>query len=67
MDDFKIAYTAVFDDKNKVKTCGRLACIKLISICNTIDPNTDYGDVSTGFMNTANIIELNNKLKKLNF
>lgn len=63
MNDFKIAYKAVFDDQNKVKACGRLACIKLISICNTIDPNTDYGNTSTGFMNTTNIIELNNKLK----
>lgn len=61
---FMTAYNEVFDDKNQVKLCGRLSCIKLISICKDIDPNTDFGDISTGIMKIDNIVSLKNKIKE---
>lgn len=61
---FTAAYNEVFDDKNQVKPCGRLSCIKLISICKDIDPNTNFGDTSTGMMKIDNIISLKNKIKE---
>ena len=58
------AYNDVFDSEDKVKVCGREACIKLIKICNKISPNMDYGSVNTGFINVENVVNLKNTLCK---
>ncbi len=48
---FKKAYLKVFDAQGRVRPCGRDTCIALIEECKKIKPNTDFGDVNTGYMN----------------
>lgn len=59
---FYNAYNDVFDEDGNNKLCGREKCMKLISICNEIDPHTFYGNVDTGMMESDKIKELKNKL-----
>lgn len=57
-------YYEVFDADDKPKACGRFKCISLINICMSIDSSLDYGNTSTGMMNTENIIRLKNEVSK---
>lgn len=57
-DELTKAYKEVFSADGSILNCGRYKCIELINICSQIEPNKDYGDISTGFMNVANIKEL---------
>ena len=54
-------YAKVFDDNDKVKWCGRQACIDLIESCHYV-PNSKtygyYGSIETGLMNIPHIQEL---------
>ncbi len=61
--DFETAYDEVFDDYGNVKACGRTKTRLLISACKKEDPNMDYGDMRTGFMNIGNIKKLYNRVK----
>lgn len=63
-DTFLREYYEVFDADGKPKACGRFKCISLINICMSIDSSLDYGNSSTGMMNTENIIRLKNKLSE---
>lgn len=51
----EILYNAVFDTTNKVRSCGREACIELIKCCKEAEPSTDFGNAETGFMQVDNI------------
>ncbi len=55
-------YGIVFDERGKVKLCGRENCKELIKRANAIDPNTDYGNVETGCMNVQSMILLKESL-----
>lgn len=61
--EFKSVYDKVFDQDGNIKSCGRETTIQLISICNQIDSNMDFGDLETGFMETENIQSLYKRLE----
>lgn len=44
----KEAYEAVFNEDGTLKTCGRDACIKLISACKAKDQETYFGNEENG-------------------
>lgn len=60
--EFYIAYNDVFTEENEIKACGREKCMKLIGICNEIDPITNFGNIDTGMMEVKAIQSLKNKL-----
>lgn len=49
-------YNDVFDEYYNVKACGRLACQKLIAAFEELQPDVDFGNKETGFMNIQNIL-----------
>lgn len=55
-------FNKVFKEDNTVKACGRLECKKLINLANTLETNVDHGNVKTGQMEVAKIVELKNSL-----
>ncbi len=59
---FKEEYKKVFTDDNKVKTCGRDECRKLIEVAKEVDSKKYYGDIYTGLMNIDNMIKLHERL-----
>ena len=59
---FKEKYHEVFDDNGNIKPCGRLITKELISMCMSIEHNTDFGNDKTGFMNVENIKKLYDKM-----
>ena len=59
---FKEKYHEVFDNNGNIKPCGRIITKELISICMSIEPNTDFGNDKTGFMNVENIKKLYDKM-----
>ena len=55
----KDQYEKVFDKEGNIKPCGRVECMKLITLCYALDKSgTDYGNVDTGNMNVENIKKL---------
>ena len=52
MADLKLkkAYETVFNKDGTMKVCGREACKNLIEACQTIDPETYFGDMETGMI-----------------
>lgn len=63
MQEFEKTYNQVFDEHGNVKSCGREVTRKLISLCQLVDTNTDFGNRETGFMNTENIKRLHKNLE----
>lgn len=59
---FNFIYNKVFNTNGTMKVCGRDLCMKLISVANTIDNSTNYGNLTTGMINIDNINILHNKL-----
>lgn len=54
-------YNKVFDSNGRIKPCGREECIKLITLCQSLDPSgTFYGSKETGAMHIENIKKLYN-------
>lgn len=51
-------YERVFDENGNVKACGREACKDLISACEQLKPDVDFGNKDTGVMNVENIKKL---------
>lgn len=58
INEFKRLYDEVFDELNCVKPCGRQITCDLIALCSKIKPEMDFGNVTTGFMNVGNVIDL---------
>lgn len=58
MEEFLKLYEKVFNENNNIKICGRQNCINLIEAAQKIEPNIDFGNVKTGFMNTQNLKNL---------
>jgi hypothetical protein len=50
-------YNVVFDADGKIKNCGRRECIRLMEMLSEKEPNIDFGNTKTGFMNIKNISE----------
>lgn len=48
-------YNEVFSEDGKIKVCGREACKRLIETAYEINPNVDYGNKQTGFMNVESL------------
>ena len=63
-EEFFKAYNLVFDDKNRVKLCGREKCRDLISKCLTLSEKEEnyFGSAKTGMMNIDNIISLKKEM-----
>lgn len=51
-------FNLVFNTDFTIKKCGRQYCINLIETAKLIDPNQDFGNSKTGFMNKDNMIAL---------
>lgn len=62
MEKFNELYAQVFNEDNTVKLCGRYKCMELIELAKTIEPNTNFGNIKTSFMNIENLINLHKKL-----
>lgn len=56
--EFIEQYDRVFDKLGKIKCCTREQTKKLIEICQLINPDVDYGNPDTGYMNVVNIKDL---------
>lgn len=59
---FMKAYQMVFNERGETRNCGRNACIRLIKMCQELDPETDYGNEGNGYMNIENIKALYKKI-----
>lgn len=64
MNEMLELYDEVFDANGAIKTCGRNACKKLISACQKLDKNTNFGDLQSGYMNVEAIKALHEKISK---
>lgn len=63
VEQFKKAFDDVFDSKGEVRSCGRVACQKLINMCIDMDNSqVNYGDTKTGYMNVENIKNFYNSI-----
>ena len=51
-------YHKVFNEDKSIKICGRAACKDLILECSKHNPDVNFGDLRTGFMNVENIHKL---------
>lgn len=60
--EIKKQYEKIFDVNGNVKSCGRTECIKLIELMQELNPNVDFGNIHTGFMNVSNINEYYRKI-----
>ena len=56
--DFDTAFNNVFDSDFHIMACGRSKTSELINVCESLNPNKDFGDSNTGIMNVANILSL---------
>lgn len=57
-------YRRVFDNNGNIKPCGREACKDLISACEQLCPDIDFGDNKTGMMHVVNIKKLYAEIAK---
>lgn len=64
--DFLLKYGKVFDENDKVRLCGRDACIDLIISCHSIEKRTVgyFGSIVTGMMNIENIKKLRSSINQ---
>ena len=60
---FKEVYNEVFDKRGAVKSCGRQKCKELMTIASHIKPGVEFGNMESGFMNTANLKSLRSELE----
>ena len=60
-EEFLEQFNKVFDNNNQIKLCGRLECIKLITIANNIETNVNHGNVNTGIINIDNMLKLRDR------
>ena len=51
----KQAFDEVFEPDGNIRSCGREACKKLITIMQEQFPGVDFGNLETGCMNVENI------------
>lgn len=63
MEDFLKLYEEIFDEHGYVRLCGREKCKELISLAQTIDSKSDFGNINTGFMNINNLTRLYMKVR----
>lgn len=59
--EFIEQFNKVFDSNNQIKLCGRLECIKLITIADNIENNINHGNVNNGIINIDNMLRLRDK------
>jgi hypothetical protein len=67
MNELVEAFAEVFDPEGHVLNCGRDKCKKLIFLAQKNFPNASkeyYGDETTGWMNSENLLKLRSKLSK---
>lgn len=57
-DDFLSMYHQVFDEVGNVKPCGRDMTKSLIRIAQQLQPDVDFGDLRTGYMNVEHMHNL---------
>jgi hypothetical protein len=50
-------YNEIFDEKGRVKLCGREKCIEFIELLSSNYPGINFGNKETGMMNVSNINE----------
>lgn len=50
-----LQHSKVFNSNGTVKNCGRAECICLMEMLAKEQPNIDFGNTQTGFMNIKNI------------
>lgn len=55
IEDFLKCYSKVYDKNNQIIACGRNACKDLMLSANRLDKNTNFGDLSTGFLDEKEI------------
>lgn len=51
-------YQKVFDEAGNTRACGRTVCKQLIQLAQQLDPNNNYGDLATGFIEIQNMHKL---------
>ena len=59
--EFIEQFNKVFDSNNQINLCGRLECIKLITIADNIENNINHGNVNNGIINIDNMLRLRDK------
>ena len=57
-------YQKVFDETGNIRACGRTICKQLIQLAQQLDPNTNYGDLDTGFIEIQNMHSLYTTISK---
>ena len=63
---FLNAYNIVLDEKGNFKTCGREACMNLISVANELEPEISHGNIANGMVNSTLVTRLRDKIIKSN-
>lgn len=64
-DDFLVMYYQVFDECGNVTSCGRDMTKSLIGAAQRLQPDVDFGNLRTGYMNVEHICNLKNLLEEV--